>query len=397
MISNRRRLPFATISTAAILIVLFGAAVPVYARQEIVAPASVVEVPVRVVAGHVLVDVAIDGQGPFHFVFDSGASNVLTPRAAKRLGLDVRNNVVATGTGGDQLIGSAKVRSIRLGSVELLNQTTYVLDLPLGASDGPPIDGLIGFDLLNRFPVQLDYIKATLSVFTGANARYSGSSTPMRLSFRGRLPQVEGKIDGISGLFSIDTGSSGSLTLSAPFVAENDLAARYHATTRVMSARGVGGPVYALQTRAELLDLGTVTAKRPVTFLSQQTTGTSARKGTAGNIGFGILRQFTIYFDYPGKQIVFQPNAQWGLPDLADRSGLRLEKIEGALMVAFVAEGSPAAAAGLKAGDSITAVNASPSATMPLEAVRNLLKGEIGTKVSLSLDRGQVQFTLHDL
>ena len=45
------------------------------------------------------VDFEIDGAGPFHFVFDTGALNILTPAAAERLSLAVRNNFEATGTG----------------------------------------------------------------------------------------------------------------------------------------------------------------------------------------------------------------------------------------------------------------------------------------------------------
>lgn len=368
-----------------------------HARPNEIAGPGAVEVPIRVRSGHVYVDAEIDGKGPFHFLFDTGATNVLTPEAARRLGLVVRGNVEATGTGGVQAGGSTTVVSVRLGSVSLSNQTFYVLDLPPGASDDTPLDGLIGFEWLNRFPARLDYANATLTLYAGKDAGYVEPTAPARLSFRGRTPMIDGKVDGIGGRFSIDTGSTGSLTLAAPFVAEHDLATRYHARTRVMSARGIGGPVYALLARAELLDLGTATAKRPVTFLSQQKAGTLARKDTAGNIGFGVLRQFTILFDYPRKRIYFQPNADWGQPDLADRSGMRLEKGDGALVVAFVAEDSPAAAAGLKAGDRIVSVDTVPSAGLALEDVRKQLKGPVGTHIPMTSDHGPIVIVLADL
>ena len=369
----------------------------VQAHPDVVAGSASVAVPIRVRSGHVYVDVEINGKGPFHFLFDTGASNVLTPAAAKRLGLAVRTNLEATGTGGTQAGGSTKVTSVRVGNATLRDQTFYVLDLPPGTPDDTPVDGLIGFEWLDRFPARLDYAGATLTFYTGKGARYTGSAAPARLSFRGRTPQIDGKVDGISGSFRIDTGSAGSLTLSAPFVADHDLAARYHAKTLMMSARGVGGPVYALLARAELLELGTAAVKRPVTFLSRQRVGTSVRNDSAGNIGFGVLRQFTIVFDYSHKQIYFEPNASWGQPDLADRSGLRLEQSNTAFTVAFVAESSPAAAAGLKTGDRIVAVNSAPSSTLALDDVRKLLKGPVGTHVSLTLDRGPVTIVLKEL
>ncbi|WP_052216161.1 aspartyl protease family protein [Sphingomonas sp. ERG5] len=393
MISPRHIFRLAMVAAVLLLV----PAIVAEARADGIAGSSGIEIPIRVRSGHVYVDVEINGKGPFHFLFDTGASNVLTPEAAKRLGLPVRNNVDVTGTGGTQAAGSTMVDSLQLGGVTLANQTFYVLDLPPGASDEVPVDGLIGFEVLDRFPVRLDYAGATLTLYTGKDARYTGPAAPARLSFRGRTPQIDGKVDGIDGRFTIDTGSTGSLTLSAPFVTDHDLATHYHARTRVMSARGIGGPVYALLARAELLDLGTATAKRPVTFLSQQRAGTSARKDTAGNIGFGVLRQFTIFFDYPRKQIYFQPNADWGQPDLADRSGLRLERSDQAFAIAFVAKGSPADAAGLKAGDHIVTVNAAPSSTQTLEDVRKLLKGPVGTHIPMISDHGPVVVVLADL
>lgn len=373
-----------------------GMVVPGMAAHAAAVPGAV-EVPIRVQAGHVSVDVEINGEGPFHLLFDTGATNVLTPDAAKRLRLPVRGNVEATGTGGAQAAGSTRVDTVRIGGVEMANQTFYVLDLPPGTSDDAPVDGLIGFEWLARFPARLDYAGGTLTLYTGKDTGAPGPGAATRLSFRGRTPQIDGEVDGIAGRFSIDTGSTGSLTLSSPFVADHDLVTRYDAETRVMSARGIGGPAYALLARAGRLDLGSAAVEGPVTFLSQQTTGTYARKDTAGNIGYGVLRKFTIFFDYPRKQIHFTPNAEWGAPDLADRSGLRLERDREAFSVAFVAEGSPAATAGLRAGDRITAVNAGPSAGLALEAVRTLLKGPIGTQVAMASDRGPITIVLADL
>jgi len=231
----------------------------------------------------------------------------LTPAAARRLNLAVRSNVKAKGTGGSQNGGSAKVDVVRLGNLTLENQTFYVLDLPPAVSEGAQIDGLIGFEWLDRFPARLDYASSKLTFYPAKDASYVGQTLPTVLHFHGKTPQIDGAVDGIAGRFSIDTGSNGSLTLYAPFVETHNLTARYHAKTRVMSAVGIGGPVYALLARATLLDLGGAQANRPVTFLSQQTAGTSIRKDTAGNIGFGVLRQFNIFFDYPMRGFTSSP------------------------------------------------------------------------------------------
>jgi hypothetical protein len=385
---NRRALKLAiagTLSSCGLFSLLSFSTIAHAALEDTIASMPV-DIPFHLEGGHIYIDLEIDGQGPFHFIFDSGAPNVLTPAAARRLNLSVRANVNAKGTGGSQDGGSTRVNAVRLGNLTLENQTFYVLDLPASASETAQVDGLIGFEWLERFPVRLDYVASKLTFYPARNADYAGRASPTTLYFRGKTPQIDGTVDGIAGRFSLDTGSNGSLTLYAPFVESHGLAARYNAKTKVMSAVGIGGPVYALLARADQLGLGRVSVQRPVTFLSQQTAGTSIRRDTAGNIGFGVLRQFDIVFDYPHARIYFEPNAYWGEPDLADRSGLRVESDSGALRVAFVAENSPGMVVGLKTGDRIVAVNGVPSEKVGLYELRAQLKGPIGTRISIKLD-----------
>jgi len=61
-----------------------------------------VEVPFHLRSGHVVIDLSLNDEGPFHFIFDTGALNVISPAAARRLNLAVKNNVEAKGTGGTQ-------------------------------------------------------------------------------------------------------------------------------------------------------------------------------------------------------------------------------------------------------------------------------------------------------
>jgi len=363
------------------------------------AQTSAVATPVEIHSGHVYVDAFINDQGPFHLLFDTGAVNVLTPGAAQRLGLKVNTNVSASGTGGVQAGGSARVKAVRLAGLSLTDQTFYVLDLPSGTADDGAVDGLIGWEWLNRYPARLDYAAQTLTFYPDGRPVVGSAAAPTHITFAGKRPQVEGKVDGLSGKFTIDTGSSVSLTLGAPFVAGQDLVAKYYPKTKVMSAIGIGGPVYAWITRADRLELGGALVTRPVTFLSQQASGTSASKDVAGNVGFGVLHRFTLTFDYPHALIYFEPNAQWSAPDLADRSGLRVVRSGQGFKIQYVAEGSPAALAGLKAGDLILSVDGAPCAGMSSDHLKGLLKGPVGTQLKLALDgeNAGVTLTLADL
>lgn len=372
----------------------------VHAAVELDQPDSVgqVVVPFTLYSGHIYVDVVIEGKGPFHFLFDTGAANVLSPSAARQLGLLSSGKVEARGTGGVQTGGIVKASVVQIGDAPLRDQKFYVVDLPSPANEGRTVDGLIGFEWLSRVPTRIDYTTSTLTFYRQGGLHYAGPAKVTSLRFRGRLPQVDASIDGISGRFSIDTGSNGSLSLYPGFVDKNGLIDRYHPKTKVMSAVGVGGPVYALLTRAGQLDLAGNIITRPVTFLPNTRTGASADTETAGNIGSGVLRRFTITLDYQNKRAWFEPNGTLGEPDLADRSGLRLNAGAEGFEIVFVAGDSAAALAGLMPGDVIVSANGQPVSKIDLATFRSRLKAPVGTKISIGLQSGKTAaLTLKDI
>ena len=347
-------------------------------------------VPFELYSGHIYIKVLINGKGPFNLGFDSGALNVLTPATAMQLGLVTAGKIEAHGTGGVQSATATRVDRVDVGTATLRDQTFYVVQFPPPAAEGRVLDGLIGFEWLSQFPTRIDYAKSTLTFFPRQGFVYSGPAKATPLQFRGRLPQIDGAVDGISGRFSIDTGSNGSLTLYPAFVDKNALVSRLNAKTETMSAVGIGGPVYALMTRVGELNLAGHVVAKPVTFLSKARLGASSDAKTAGNIGSGILRRFAITFDYPKAQAFFEPNATFGEPDLADRSGLRVNAADNGFKIVFVVNGSTAMLAGLSPDDVIVAVNAQPATGLDLATFRSQLKGPVGTKFSLVLESGKL-------
>jgi carboxyl-terminal processing protease len=67
--------------------------------------------------------------------------------------------------------------------------------------------------------------------------------------------------------------------------------------------------------------------------------------------------------------------------------GITLSTTEGALGVAEVVEGGPAATAGIQAGDTIVAVDGKPTAGMSSPTAVSLIRGQEGTKVVLTIGR----------
>lgn len=304
----------------------------------------------------------------------------------------------ARGSGGTQTAGMAKVDTVRIGATTLKDQRFYILDLPPTASEGRTVDGLVGFEWLSQFPTRVDYIASTLTFYPAKGLDYRGPAAPTKLWFRGRTAQIDASVDGLAGRFTVDTGSNGSLILYPDFAAKNGLVARYNAGTEILSAVGVGGPVYALQTRVGEFAMAGKVVARPITYLPQARAGTSADRDTAGRMGFGVLRRFTIIFDYPGARAFFEPNATLGDADIADRSGLRADLAANGFKILFVVKGSAAALAGLEPGDVIASVNGISASGMDLAAFRTLLKDEVGTRIAIGLHGGRAtELTLREI
>jgi len=71
-------------------------------------------VPVSVEAGEVIVDVSINGRGPYPLMFDTGAEDTVTPETAAALGLKTEGTGTARDSGGSLSIAFTRVAAVRL-------------------------------------------------------------------------------------------------------------------------------------------------------------------------------------------------------------------------------------------------------------------------------------------
>lgn len=77
-----------------------------------------------------------------------------------------------------------------------------------------------------------------------------------------------------------------------------------------------------------------------------------------------------------------------------DTVGLKVTERQGAVRVIAPRDGSPAAAAGIQAGDIILTIGREPAAVMPLREVERKLEGLPGSKLTLRLERHGVDHPL---
>lgn len=360
-------------------------------------------IPFRLLNNHVYIQVRIGGK-PFQFLFDTGGINILTPETQERLGLKAEGAIEMRGVGEKSAdTALARVPEIAIGGVTLRDQVFFVVPLTgLDAAEGLDVDGIVGYELIKRFIARVEYAKGRLTFTLPEAFQPPAGAAVVPFTFEDNTPQVEGEIDGVKGVFTIDTGSRASLSLNVPFVQEHGLKAKYAPRIEAMSGWGVGGGVRSLFTRAKRLKLGGVEVPAPVTDLPQVEKGSFAKKYLAGNVGGGVLRRFDVTFDYGGKRMFLAPNEGFSKPDAYDRAGLWLNRDGDGFKVMDVTAGGPAAEAGLKAGDAVLAIDGRSTKDLLLPEVREGFKTSApGTNVRLAVKSGDgtrdVTLVLRDL
>jgi len=94
--------------------------------------------------------VEINGEGPFRFALDTGASTtILSLEVARLAGVAGQRALVMRGGGGKVAGLSGSVESIRVAVGPFLG--------PLSEAMGERLDGILGYNFLRRFRVRIDY------------------------------------------------------------------------------------------------------------------------------------------------------------------------------------------------------------------------------------------------
>ncbi|MGH9759951.1 MAG: PDZ domain-containing protein, partial [Blastocatellia bacterium] len=179
-----------------------------------------------------------------------------------------------------------------------------------------------------------------------------------------------------------------------PFVEQEHILAPGQTSLPMQLGGGIGGEIGARVGRISALKIGGLTVEKPITFFSTDDKGAFAHTTFfQGNIGFRILRKFNVILDYRGKRIILEPNSRFKEP---------LEFVTGFTIVAEgpnyklfrfdqIAEGTPAAEAGLRKQDIITAIDGKSASEFTLGEIEEMFDkaGEHTLDIKRGTDKTQ--------
>jgi serine protease DegQ len=134
-------------------------AAPVAAQEK-----PPVSVPFDTIASrHMIVDVMVNGKGPYTLIFDTGAPITLIGSKLAREAKVTSGGFAALFS----LFSQQKIDKLELGGIKLDKVDAIVLDHPIvmaiGQMTGKKIDGIVGFNVFGQYKTTIDYQAKTLS------------------------------------------------------------------------------------------------------------------------------------------------------------------------------------------------------------------------------------------
>jgi hypothetical protein len=282
---------------------------------------SALNIPLEIDNNIILMQVGVNNSKPLRFIFDTGASHtILHSRRGAELGLKPEEQISGTATGGAIEGSLTSGVSLKVAGAEVPNQQIGLVAFPV--PPGFEFDGVIGYDFIKEFVIEIDYLKKTMSLYDPRTYRYRGKGEviPMVLDGR-RIPFVQTTIifekgPPVEASLEVDTGADRTIIFSSPFVKKQELVARLGQTTEG-GGRGAGGEQKILVGKIKAARLGKFLFSNMPVGLVLNNDG----KEDDGVIGGEIFRRFKLILDYSQQQMILEPNKSFNEPFQFEEGG----------------------------------------------------------------------------
>ena len=340
-------------------------------------------VPAQITGSRIHIPVAVNGNAPATFILDTGAaSTVVEKEYAAQRGIRTASQTRAMGAAGALDVGVAKDLVYEFSDRRVPVPRTPLIPLDaVNRRAGRPVQGILGYEAFASSVVEIDYAGGSVTFHDQKtfSAPKDAVTVPIRFQ-HGRTPTVHAQLtlpDGrvVAARLLLDTGASASLILTRAFVDRHDV----HVDGGIDTALGlgVGGATSERTGRIAKLDFAGFAFERPITLLSRATKGVLGDSSVDGILGGEVLRRFTLHVDYKRRQILLTPNAALRDAFDIDMTGALLESLDDtfrSIVVHAVIASSPAAAAGIRKGDELRAIDGRAVTPANLDEIRKMFK-----------------------
>ena len=279
-----------SVKVTASIALFFACAVSVAAQNSFVAVA-----PLQFRGPMPVVEVKLNGQGPFVFAIDTGGGLQadIDPSIATQLRL-VPNGKVLIGDPSrlnDRTLDTTRINSITFGGAEFRDVTALIRPQRMTA-DYPAVDGILGFALFTDYLLTLDYPAMQVRLARG-NLPAANGADILSFELEHRVPVIVVAIGKWKVKAHIDSGN-----YVAGFILPEELVEQLPLLSQPVTvgrARSISNQIEIKQTQLrDTIHIGHFA-------YPQATIAFPALSNT--NVGFKILREFSLTFDQKNKRM----------------------------------------------------------------------------------------------
>jgi len=255
-----------------------------------------------------MVPARVNGSNSLSLLLDTGYNmTMLHPEHVETFGLRRTGRITVVGIAGEAPAGVFEGPTFDFSGTMWKPRRVAAL-----SADDPSRsrrrDGILGSGFFRRFVVEIDSARNTIALHEPRAYQYSGNGEALPITFKGSTPIVETTVRlansaEVKAQFEIDTGCDGALCIGKHFIDAHQLAPP--GKTEVEERRGTGGSTRVRDGHLPQISLGKFVVNKPVASFFLE--GSPADAPLAGHIGWQLLKDFKVIFDYSRKQLFLEP------------------------------------------------------------------------------------------
>jgi len=400
----------------------------------------------------IIIPVEINGV-ELSFLLDTGVSKPIMfnfLNITEELNINQTEKIYLRGLGEGESVEALRSRNniLRIGKAISISQSLYAIfdpTLNFAPRLGVPIHGIIGYDFLKDFVVEINYSSKFIRLHTPEKykPKRCSSCEVFDIEFFNNKPYIVGAITvnekEIPVTLLIDSGGSDALWLFDDAERGINIPEK---NFEDFLGRGLSGSVYGKRAKVDMFSIGRFKLKRVNVAYPDSTSISFARKfkERSGTISGAVLKRFNIIFDYQNRKISLKRNRNFSDPFYYNKSGISLEhdgvrvvksvdkdrgvsrfqsvnqsvatnsmivsgsykySLEPSFKIVELRIDSPAYRAGLQVGDVILNINNRHAHLYSMQQIIQMFYGEDGKRIRLLIDRKgeqrRFQFKLESL
>lgn len=378
------------------------------------------------------------------FLLDTGVSKPIIfnfLNLTEELQINQTERIFLRGLGEGESVEALRSRNnvFRIGNAVNFSQDLFAVfdpDMNFAPRLGVPIHGIVGYDLMKDFVVEVNYAKRIIKLHDPELYKYRNcrKCRTLALDFHNSKPYISGNVVIRKGKIPvkllIDSGGSDGLWLFE----DNDQ--NIEVPEKVFDdylGKGLSGSVYGKRAKVNAFYLDDFKLENVNVAFPDSTSISYARKHKErnGSVSGEVLKRFNIIYDYQQQKITLRKNRFYRTPFHYNKSGITLEhdgvrviktvnnkfdagvanneninsvtthgivlsgSYEYALAPSFkIVElriDSPAHRTGLKLGDIILSINNKEAHKYSMQDIMQMFCDEEGKRIRLLIDRGGKQ------